>query len=202
MEQALHYKSLGWPGYKIHPAGRPDADISNLRSRAARRGRKPRPYARCFVLPYKFGDAVRVGRALEELRFRWYEDPLGENDVYNYAKLCRKLGDPDHGNRAARAAGFNSISDLAHRAAGDRDFLRGDVPIKGGITTMIDPAHLAEAFGLNYEVHHGGNSLNNVAGLHVALASRQQRVLRGAPARKSASLWPGRKTLLRSTRKA
>ena len=33
-------------------------------------------------------------------------------------------------------------------------------------------AHLAEAFHLNYEVHHGGNSLNNVANLHAILAIR------------------------------
>ena len=50
------------------------------------------------------------------------------------------------------------------------DYLRGDVAVKGGITTMIKTAHLAEAFHLNYEIHHGGNSLNNVANLHVILA--------------------------------
>jgi L-alanine-DL-glutamate epimerase-like enolase superfamily enzyme len=33
-------------------------------------------------------------------------------------------------------------------------------------------AHLAEAFHLNFEVHHGGNSLNNVANLHVIMAIR------------------------------
>jgi len=48
--------------------------------------------------------------------------------------------------------------------------LRGDVAVKGGITTLIKTAHLAEAFHLKYEVHHGGNSLNNVANLHVIMA--------------------------------
>ena len=50
------------------------------------------------------------------------------------------------------------------------DFLRGDVAVKGGITPLIKTAHLAEAFHMNLEVHHGGNSLNNVANLHVILA--------------------------------
>ena len=50
------------------------------------------------------------------------------------------------------------------------DFLRGDVAVKGGITTLIKTAHLAEAFHLNYELHHGGNSLNNFANLHVIMA--------------------------------
>ena len=52
------------------------------------------------------------------------------------------------------------------------DYLRGDVAVKGGITTLIKTAHLAEAFRMNYEVHHGGNSLNNVANLHVIMAIR------------------------------
>jgi Periplasmic binding protein domain/Enolase C-terminal domain-like len=50
------------------------------------------------------------------------------------------------------------------------DYLRGDVAVKGGITTLVKAAHLAEAFGLKFEVHHGGNSLNNVANLHVLAA--------------------------------
>jgi L-alanine-DL-glutamate epimerase-like enolase superfamily enzyme len=50
------------------------------------------------------------------------------------------------------------------------DYLRGDIPLKGGLTTMLKTAHLAEAFQMNYEVHHGGNSLNNMAQLHFACA--------------------------------
>jgi L-alanine-DL-glutamate epimerase-like enolase superfamily enzyme len=52
------------------------------------------------------------------------------------------------------------------------DYLRGDVAVKGGITSLVKTAHLAEAFHMNYEVHHGGNSLNNVANLHVICALR------------------------------
>lgn len=33
-------------------------------------------------------------------------------------------------------------------------------------------AHLAEAFHMNYEIHHGGNSLNIVANRHVTMAIR------------------------------
>jgi L-alanine-DL-glutamate epimerase-like enolase superfamily enzyme len=44
--------------------------------------------------------------------------------------------------------------------------------VKGGITPLIKTAHLAEAFHMNFEIHHGGNSLNNVANLHVMMAIR------------------------------
>ena len=52
------------------------------------------------------------------------------------------------------------------------DYLRGDVAVKGGIATLVKTVHLAEAFRMNYEIHHGGNSLNNVANLHVIMAIR------------------------------
>jgi hypothetical protein len=48
--------------------------------------------------------------------------------------------------------------------------LRADVALKGGITPMIKIAHLAEAFRMKCEIHHGGNSLNNVANHHVTMA--------------------------------
>src|SRR5437588_12705649 len=47
-----------------------------------------------------------------------------------------------------------------------------NVADKGRITTLIKTDHLAEAFRMNFEVHHGGNSLNNVANLHVIMAIR------------------------------
>ena len=50
------------------------------------------------------------------------------------------------------------------------DYLRGDPAIKGGLTTCLKTAHTAETFQMNYEVHHGGNSLNNVANLHLIMA--------------------------------
>jgi L-alanine-DL-glutamate epimerase-like enolase superfamily enzyme len=54
--------------------------------------------------------------------------------------------------------------------AGATDFLRGDVVIKGGITGLMKIAHLAEAFGMNCEVHDSYNALNNVAARHVMMA--------------------------------
>jgi L-alanine-DL-glutamate epimerase-like enolase superfamily enzyme len=50
------------------------------------------------------------------------------------------------------------------------DILRGDVAVCGGITPLVRIAHLADAFRMKCEIHHGGNSLNNVANLHVTMA--------------------------------
>jgi L-alanine-DL-glutamate epimerase-like enolase superfamily enzyme len=47
---------------------------------------------------------------------------------------------------------------------------RDHVVIKGGITGLMKIAHLAEAFGMNCEVHDSYNALNNVAARHVMMA--------------------------------
>ena len=92
-EEALGFLSEGWPAYKIHPHGNPRADIEI--SRAVREG-----VGGDMVLmldsmwAYGYEDALRVGRAIEELEYFWYEDPLAEEDIYNYVKLKSKLDIP------------------------------------------------------------------------------------------------------------
>ena len=97
----------------------------------------------------------------------WFEDPLNEEDIYSYVKLRQKLDIPILATEyPAGDIGTYAVW-LTERAT---DYLRGDIPQKGGLTTMLKTAHLAEAFHMNYEVHHGGNSLNNMAQLHFACA--------------------------------
>jgi L-alanine-DL-glutamate epimerase-like enolase superfamily enzyme len=43
---------------------------------------------------YRYEEALRVGRAIEEMGFYWYEDPLADQDIYNYVKLKQKLDIP------------------------------------------------------------------------------------------------------------
>src|SRR6266536_832834 len=110
---------------------------------------------------------LRAIGAIEELGYYWYEDPLADDDLYNYVKLKQQLHIPILATEYS-PGGFTAFAPwLTARAT---DFLRGDVAVKGGITALVKAAHLAEAFHLNFEVHHGGNSLNNVANLHVIMA--------------------------------
>ena len=57
------------------------------------------------------------------------------------------------------------------------DYLRGDVWLKGGITSCMKTAHVAETFQMNYEVHHGSNSVNNIANLHMIMAMKNCQFL-------------------------
>ena len=118
---------------------------------------------------YDYPAAIRVGRAIERLGYYWYEDPLADDDLYNYVKLKQHLSIPILATEYS-PGGFTAYAPwLVARAT---DFLRGDVAVKGGISALVKAAHLAEGFHMNFEIHHGGNSLNNVANLHVAMAIR------------------------------
>jgi len=167
-DEALAFKAAGWRAYKIHPPRVPDEDIKVC---IAVRKAVGDDY-RLMLDPtwsYTYTDALRVGRAIEELGFHWYEDPLADEDIYNYPKLRQKLDIPIMATEFP-AGGLDTYPVwLTERAT---DFLRGDIPNKGGLTTMLKTAHLAEAFGLNYEIHHSGNSLNNLANLHLCMAIR------------------------------
>jgi len=167
-EQALYYRDNGWAAYKIHPPQRWREDIEIC---AAVREAVGDDYTLMLdsTWGYDFTQAMRVGRAVEELGYYWYEDPLADQDIYNYVKLRAKLDIPIMATEYP-LAGFDSFAPWIMQQA--TDYLRGDVAVKGGLTTLIKAAHLAEAFGLNFEVHHGGNSLNNVANLHAIMAIR------------------------------
>ncbi len=165
-EQARRFKADGWVAYKIHPPTQPDLDMKVCEAvrRAVGDG-----YTLMLdsTWSYKYPDALRVGYVAEELGFRWYEDPLSDEDIYGYVKLRQKLDIPIMATEYP-AGGLDTYGIwITERAT---DYLRGDIPVKGGITTMLKTAHLAEAFGMNYEIHHSGNSLNNLANLHVACA--------------------------------
>jgi len=118
---------------------------------------------------YDYPQALRVGRAIQELDYYWYEDPLSDDDIYNYTKLKQLLHIPLMATEYSPGSFTAYAPWLVEKAT---DYLRGDVAIKGGITALMKTAHLAEAFHMNYEVHHGGNSLNNVANLHTIMAMK------------------------------
>lgn len=167
-QDALAIRDRGWAAYKIHPPQEWRGDIACCE--AVRRAVGD-DYTLMLdsTWSYDYPAALRVGRAIEEMDYLWYEDPLGDEDIYGYVKLRQKLDIPIMATEYPNG-GLDKYA--AWITAQATDYLRGDVALKGGITACIKAAHLAEAFGMNYEVHHGGNSLNNVANLHLCMAIR------------------------------
>ena len=165
-QEAQHYKSLNLAAYKIHP---PQVWREDIQVCEAVRKAVGDDYLLMLdsVWSYDYAAALRVGQAIEALDYYWYEDPLADADIYNYVELRKKLHIPIMATEYP-AGGLDSYTPWVKERA--TDFLRGDVAVKGGISTLVKAAHLAEAFHLNFELHHGGNSLNNFANLHVIMA--------------------------------
>ena len=167
-DEAVRFKSQGWTAYKIHPPTDPKLDIEVCRAVRGAVGDGFRVMLDS-TWAYQYPEALRVGQVAQELGFYWYEDPLADDDLYNYVKLKQQLSIPILATEYT-PGGFTAYAPwLTDRAT---DYLRGDVAVKGGITPLVKTAHLAEAFHMNFEIHHGGNSLNNVANLHVIMAIR------------------------------
>ena len=174
-EEAAYWQSQGWRGYKLHPPRAPwvldsrepvDVDI-----RACAAVREAVGPSMALTLDsswgYSYTEALEVGRAIQELEFLWYEDPLPVTDIYGYKELKRHLHIPILATEMTEGGVYTLPVWIVERAT---DFVRGDVAIKGGITGMMKIAHLAEAFHMNCEVHDGYNALGNVANLHVIAA--------------------------------
>lgn len=167
-EEALQFRAANWAAYKIHPPARMREDIAICE---AVRKAVGDDYTLMLdaTWSYDFPTAVRVGLAAQALDFLWYEDPLSDQDIYNYVKLKQKLTIPVMATEYP-VTGLDGYAPWIMAQA--TDYLRGDVAVKGGITTLVKAAHLAESFRMNLEIHHGGNSLNNIANLHVIMAIR------------------------------
>ena len=168
IEESLAVKAAGYVGYKTHPPLGVSIDRIIDLHRKIREAVGPE-----FILMLDasghldYARALKLGEALKELDFLWFEDPLPAEDVWTYVKLCQKLDIPVMATEYAPGSTRSYAAWIALHAT---DALRGDVAVKGGITPCLMTAHLAHAFCMNYEIHHGGNSINNIANLHLAMA--------------------------------
>jgi L-alanine-DL-glutamate epimerase-like enolase superfamily enzyme len=175
-DEAVYWRDQGWRGYKLHPPRGPwlppgESPPVGFDIEACAAVRAAVGDDMTLMLDsswsYSYPDALRVGQAIQDLGYFWYEDPLPDHDIHGYTSLARHLSIPllateiTPGGLAALPPWITS---------GATDFLRGDVVIKGGITGLMKIAHLAEAFGMNCEVHDSYNALNNVAARHVMMA--------------------------------
>ena len=116
---------------------------------------------------YTLDEAIRVGRQLERLNYRWFEEPFRDFELYKYTELCRTLDIPTAGTETTRGCHWGVAQVIAQRAAG---IVRADVSWKDGITGTLKIAHLAEAFGLNCEIHTTTMNYMDLVNVHVSCA--------------------------------
>lgn len=105
-------------------------------------------------------DALKFGRILEKLDFRWYEEPMREYDIYSYQKLCASLDIPVLAAETPEGCHWNAATWIKADAL---DMVRTSASFKGGITGAMKVAQLAEAHGMKAQVHGMGHAELQIA---------------------------------------
>lgn len=147
--QALAVKAKGYRGYKLHPPGEVALDIACYRAVREAVGDDFTLMADP-VIAYTYEQALKVGRELEKLDYRWLEEPLLDVNFNGLRKLREKLDIPICGTEVLAGAHYTTAHCISE---GIVDIVRTDVSWRGGITAVMKTAHVAEAFGVQCELH-------------------------------------------------
>ena len=102
---------------------------------------------------YSRMESLYIGRALEELGYHWFEEPMPEHSMSSYVWLTEQLDIPVVGPETAGGLFFTRAEWIVSHAS---DISRYDVAL-GGLTPLIKCVHLCEAHGVALEVHGGGH---------------------------------------------
>lgn len=111
--------------------------------------------------------AMKMARALEELDYAWFEEPLSPDDHDGYAHLASAFSLPIAGGETEFTKyGFRRLF-----VSGALDIVQPNVSRAGGFTECMRTAGLAQAFHIPYAPHTGSTtSVCHAAELHLAAA--------------------------------
>lgn len=110
---------------------------------------------------FDYGEALRRGRAYEQLGCRWFEEPLPAADTAGHVRLAEKLDLPiaTGENRYGQAA----FRDLIER--GGVGVVQPDLRRAGGVTDCFEIGLMAAGFNVPYASHGGGAHIHVLAAL-------------------------------------
>lgn len=149
----------------------PDADIPGdiAKARAVRRLVGPdMPLAFDANNGYSTGGAIRVGRALEELGYWWFEEPVQHYHVREMGEVARRLDITVSAGEQSYTT--TAIVDLIN--AGVR-MVQPDIVKMGGITGLLRCAAIAQAHGVELVSHQTQPTIGHLANMHVAACQAQ-----------------------------
>jgi len=167
--EALAGKQAGFAAYKLHPPGKSvEADLE-IHAAVRKAVGDNFPLMSDPVAFMTLPDALRYGRGLERLGFKWLEEPMADENIPALAELTRQLDIPVVGTETIAKHPY-SLADIVARNV--VDVIRADVSWSGGVTGVLKSAHLAEAFAMNCEIHTAIFHPLELVNLHLAAAIR------------------------------
>ena len=156
----------GFRAIKLHACGDVRLDVAACQSARDAAGDEVELMMDAMAI-YPRRDARILASALDELEFRWFEDPLPDDDLDGWIDLRAEIDTPLAGVDGVRY----TVKDYARPAAdGAFDILRMDAA-RHGITQLDALGKLADSLGLGCEGHAFGPALAQAANLQVGLAT-------------------------------
>jgi len=110
---------------------------------------------------YSVPGAIRVGRALEELGYSWFEEPVQHYHVEGMARVAAALD-------IAVSAGEQeyTLQGIKRLIEAGVDIVQPDIVKTGGFTGLGDMAALARAWGVDLVPHQTQPAIGHTANLH------------------------------------
>ncbi len=150
VDEAVAAKAAGFAAYKLHPPGKSlEEDLAIHTACRAEVGSEfdlmSDPVA--FM---SYPEALRYGRHLEELGYLWFEEPMQDENMPALKALTESLDIAVVGTETLAKHPYSVAACIAERVV---DVVRADVSWSGGVTAVMKTAQMAEAFGMNCEIH-------------------------------------------------
>jgi D-galactarolactone cycloisomerase len=165
-EEAVRHHEAGFRMMKVKLGYGVDDDIACME--AIGRAIEGRDITLMIDTNHAYGraEALRLGRALECFRLRWYEEPVVPEDLRGYAEMREKLTMPIAGGENEHTLyGFRELF-----AAGAVDIAQPDLGSCGGISAARHIAALAQAHGVAVNPHVWGSAIAQAASLQLIAA--------------------------------
>lgn len=164
VEDSLKAIELGFTAVKDHLTNTADVNIDWFAAIRDAVGPEITLLHDAVLSHYNYEEALRVGRALQELHFLWLEEPLPDRDQRGLQNLCAALDIPV-------LAPETLMNDVALSAqwliSGATDWLRGNARV--GVTGLLKLAHLAELYNVRIELN-GPGGLFGLVHAHMVCA--------------------------------
>lgn len=111
---------------------------------------------------YSVGGAIRVGRALEDLGFLWFEEPVQHYHVKATGEVAQRLDiTVSAGEQTYTLQGVADLIDAGVR------MVQPNIVKMGGISGLMECAALCTAYGVELVPHQTQPTIGHTANLHV-----------------------------------
>jgi L-alanine-DL-glutamate epimerase-like enolase superfamily enzyme len=153
---AVQCRDMGYPAFKIHGWGNGPIEREVGTVLATRRA--VGDHMDLMIDPAceynTWADTLKVGRACDEARYFWLEDPYKDGGIsaFGHRKLRQVIKTPILIGEHIRGHELH----VDNIVADGTDFVRADADYDCGITGLMKIAHSAEGFGLDVEIHAPG----------------------------------------------